>query len=66
MKTKMELTGKVAIVTGAGSGIGRGIARALANEGVSLVICGRRDEPLRETVRLVEEPCRDTTHRGEE
>jgi len=55
METKMNLTGKVAIVTGAGSGIGRGIARALANEGVSLVICGRREEPLKDTTRLVEE-----------
>ena len=55
METKMKLTGKVTIVTGAGSGIGRGIARALANEGMSLVICGRREEPLKETTRLVEE-----------
>jgi len=55
METKIELTGKVAIVTGAGSGIGQGIARALAGEGVSLVICGRRSEPLKETSRLIEE-----------
>jgi len=55
METKIELTGKVAIVTGAGSGIGQGIARALAGEGVSLVICGRRSEPLKETSRHVEE-----------
>jgi NAD(P)-dependent dehydrogenase (short-subunit alcohol dehydrogenase family) len=42
-------------VTGAGSGIGQGIAQALAAEGVSLVICGRRSEPLKETSRLVVE-----------
>ena len=54
METKIKLTGKVAIVTGAGSGIGQGVARALAAEDVSLVICGRRSEPLQETSRLVE------------
>ncbi len=54
METKLDLIGKVAIVTGAGSGIGQGVARALADEGVSLVICGRRSEPLQETSRLVE------------
>jgi 3-oxoacyl-[acyl-carrier protein] reductase len=55
METRMELTGKVAIITGAGSGIGRGIARALANESMNLVICGRRSEPLKETARMIEE-----------
>lgn len=55
METKIKLTGKVAIVTGAGSGIGQGIALALADEGVSLVICGRRGEPLKGTAREIEE-----------
>jgi NAD(P)-dependent dehydrogenase (short-subunit alcohol dehydrogenase family) len=36
-----RLTGKVAIVTGAGQGVGLGIAQAYANEGASLVITGR-------------------------
>jgi len=54
METKINLAGKVAIVTGAGSGIGRGIARALAAEGVGVVICGRRSEPLKETARMIE------------
>lgn len=54
METKMDLTGKVAIVTGGGSGIGQGIAEALAAESVNVVICGRRSEPLRETSRQIE------------
>lgn len=55
METKISLDGKVAIVTGAGSGIGKGIAVALASEGVNLVLCGRRAEPLQETARQIEE-----------
>jgi NAD(P)-dependent dehydrogenase (short-subunit alcohol dehydrogenase family) len=41
-----QLTGKVAIVTGAGSGIGRGTALALARAGASLVLVGRGEARL--------------------
>src|SRR6266581_3529695 len=42
----LQLTGKTALVTGGSEGIGRGIALALAKEGVDVAICARRKEPL--------------------
>ena len=45
-------TSKVAVVTGAGSGIGRAIALGLKGEGWSVAIAGRRAEPLRETAAI--------------
>ena len=46
----MTTTGKIAIVTGAGSGIGRATALALLREGYSVVLAGRRPEALEQTV----------------
>jgi len=43
------LNGKVAIVTGGGTGIGREITLAFVEEGAKVVICGRRIEKLQET-----------------
>jgi NAD(P)-dependent dehydrogenase (short-subunit alcohol dehydrogenase family) len=40
------ITGKHALVTGGGTGVGRAIALALAEKGVSVTICGRRKEQL--------------------
>ncbi len=42
------LTGKHALVTGGGTGIGAAIAIALADNGAAVTIAGRRDAPLRE------------------
>ncbi|BBH47559.1 SDR family oxidoreductase [Pseudomonas sp. KU43P] len=44
---------KIALVTGAGSGIGRAVALALLEEGFSLVLAGRRAEPLQTLVEQV-------------
>ena len=46
------LDGQVAIVSGGGSGFGRATALELASLGARVVICGRRAEPLQETVSL--------------
>jgi NAD(P)-dependent dehydrogenase (short-subunit alcohol dehydrogenase family) len=45
------MPGKVAIVTGGGTGIGRACAIALGRDGYSVVIAGRRQGPLEQTVR---------------
>ena len=47
--------GRAAVVTGGGSGLGRAIALELARLGAGVVVAGRREEPLAETLSLVEE-----------
>jgi len=49
-----SLKGLVAIVTGGGSGIGREVAIRLCKEGVHVVICGRRQASLDETMRMIQ------------
>ena len=46
MKSKLQFRGKVALITGASQGIGLAIARALADQGCSVVICGRNQVAL--------------------
>ena len=49
----MEFSGKIAIVTGASSGIGRATALALAGQGASVVAVARDEGALREVVKMM-------------
>ena len=46
----MQLDGKLAVITGAGSGIGRALAMEAAGRGVRLALTGRRREALQQTL----------------
>ncbi|MBI3831695.1 MAG: SDR family oxidoreductase [Planctomycetes bacterium] len=48
-----QLSNKVALITGGGTGIGRGIALAFAREGAAVAVTGRRKEPLLELVESI-------------
>lgn len=50
----MRFGGKVALVTGGGTGIGRATALAFAAEGATILVAGIDEEPLRQTVKTIE------------
>lgn len=50
-----NLSGKVALVTGSTSGIGRGIALELARQGAYVLVTGRRHQRIQETIRMIRE-----------
>lgn len=52
--------GQTAIITGAGSGMGRGMAVLFARLGANVVICGRREEKLKETQDGIQKYCGKT------
>jgi NAD(P)-dependent dehydrogenase (short-subunit alcohol dehydrogenase family) len=51
----MELNGQVALITGAGSGLGKATALLLAEDGVKIAALGRTQDELKETVEEVEQ-----------
>jgi NADP-dependent 3-hydroxy acid dehydrogenase YdfG len=53
-----NLLGQVAVVTGGGRGLGRGIAQALGEAGATVFITGRTEAPLLESCRLISPPGR--------
>jgi 3-oxoacyl-[acyl-carrier protein] reductase len=55
MDTKQPLNGQVAVVTGAGRGIGAAIARKLASLGATAVLCGRTQATLDQTAQVIVE-----------
>lgn len=48
-----RLAGKIAFITGAGSGIGQATALRFAEEGATVVLCGRREQPLQHVLEQI-------------
>lgn len=58
---RFNLQGKVAIITGAGSGLGRHFAETLAGAGASVILAARRREKLEETAQSIRDKGGDAT-----
>ena len=57
----VDFNGKCAVITGAGSGIGRALARALSEQGCTLFISDINEETLGETQRSLTAPDRSVS-----
>ena len=51
----LKFQNKVVLVTGSGTGIGQAIAKKFAEHGASIIVLGRRKEPLEQTAKILEE-----------
>ena len=51
----LKFQGKIALITGSGTGIGKAIAKRFVENGAGVIILGRRREPLDETSKMLEE-----------
>jgi len=51
----LKFQDKVALVTGSGTGIGQAIAKKFAENGASVIVLGRRKEPLEDTAKILED-----------
>lgn len=54
MQDRFSMQGRVAVITGGGTGIGRASALVLAERGADVVLAGRRVEPLKDTASEIE------------
>lgn len=54
MNDRFSMDGRVAVITGGGTGIGRASALVLAQHGADIVLAGRRAEPLKSTAAEIE------------
>lgn len=61
IRNPFDFKGKVAVITGGGTGIGRAAARLFAEFGADVVLAGRKVDPLEETARLVRDQGRTAT-----
>ncbi|XP_068220756.1 (3R)-3-hydroxyacyl-CoA dehydrogenase-like [Palaemon carinicauda] len=54
--TTQSLQGRIALVTGGGSGIGRATCQVLEREGATVAVCDIKESAVRETVNLLKDP----------
>src|SRR5918912_1281130 len=54
VKSPLKFSDKIVVITGSGTGIGQAIAKKFALNGASIIIMGRRKEPLDETSQILE------------